>query len=367
MSAPVPERVSHPFLMYDMIREIPDGVAATLKRLDESPGLDPRTESVIFTGCGTSFFSAMVADQIARRFIGGRSDAVQSFELANCVGLTDGSTPVVGISHSGVTKTTVDALLHIKERGGLTLALTHYADSPITRVAHRHVVVGNSPDRSRCHTKCFVDHVAGAVSLLKGFAPDEHSNPGLQSLFSELKRLPLLYSTLISRSESFGRKLAERYIGAKSFIVSGCGVGYPVAGETALKLRESSFVSADGYELEQLLHGPWVSLGKDTPVILFVEKSAEKRCIDFISAASKIGVPVAAIAEAGTLEATSAVDEAFELPPVEGGLSSLLGVMPAYFFAYYSSVLRGNNPDMIRYDNPAYWSARQYIFPPGTH
>lgn len=367
MSTPAPERSSHPFLTYDMIREIPAGVAATLERLEAFPGLDPETESVIFTGCGTSHFSAMVADQVVRRLAGRRSDAVQAFELANCERLADESTTVVGISHSGVTKTTVDALTQAKGRGAFTLALTHFGESPITRVAHRSMVAGNSPDRSRCHTKCFVDHVVGALSLFKGFSQKEGSGSGLQALATELKKLPQLYSDLLATSEDFGKRLAEKFLRAKSFIVAGCGPGYPLAQEIALKLRESSFIPADGYELEQLLHGPWVSLGRDTPVILLVDRAGERRCVDFISAASEIGIPTAAIVEAGASVVVSQTEDTQLLPEIGAGLSSLLGVMPAYFFTYYSSVLRGNNPDMIRYDNPAYWRARQHIFPPGTH
>jgi glucosamine--fructose-6-phosphate aminotransferase (isomerizing) len=131
---------------------------------------------------------------------------------------------------------------------------------------------------------------------------------------------------------------------------------------------ETSFISSQGFETEQLLHGPWVSMDKSSLLFVFAPRGkGRERNMDLIRAAKMFGTPVVGLIEEGEHEIRQLCYEAMELPVVDEYLSPFLNIIPAYLFAYYLSVQRGNNPDLLRYPTPSYWQARQIIFPPGTH
>ena len=160
--SPVPERTSHPFYTYDMIHEIPTTISKTLRNDRIVPAAKKLSErkSFYFTGCGTAFFSAMLgAEPLRPSKI--RSLCVPALELEYHNYPVDAFTGVVvADSHSGITKTTVDALKYAPSNGAFGIGITHFLDRPIFNAANETLLIGNSPDNSRCHTKCYV---AGAV------------------------------------------------------------------------------------------------------------------------------------------------------------------------------------------------------------
>src|SRR5512136_146040 len=168
---PTPERTAHPFHTYDMIRQIPASFRETFRRTAgpaaaEAANLADRP-FLAFTGCGTAFYSAM----LAQRFAGAaasdriRSAAVTAFELARYGPRIDRSSAVIGISHSGITKTTLDALRDARSKGGRTVGVTHFSDRPIATASDAVLLAGNGPDLSRCHTKCYVGGALAAAQV----------------------------------------------------------------------------------------------------------------------------------------------------------------------------------------------------------
>src|SRR5579872_623839 len=135
-----------------MIKEIPKGFEATLKALtnyDAEPA-----DQLIFTGNGTAFYSALMGSQVLN--LSNRDwRAVQGLELAHYESnfVAGKKSLAVGVSHSGITKSTMDALAAVTACGAKTLGVTHFPDRPISKICDSTFVVGNSPDKSRCHTK----------------------------------------------------------------------------------------------------------------------------------------------------------------------------------------------------------------------
>jgi glucosamine--fructose-6-phosphate aminotransferase (isomerizing) len=371
----VAERIKHPFLTYDMICEIPEAIQRTIETSSSqlhsiAERLNGRS-NFYFTGCGTAFFSAMLGSNILSLtgMDGLNFECVQALELTNYHPIAANSA-TFGVSHSGITKTTLDAMRTAKSRRSYTVGVTHFAQSPISDVAEDIVVVGNGPDKSRCHTKCYL---AGAlplvmvgIQLLGQRRATQRER--LQEIQMELIQLPELAKKVLASTEPLMKGLVEKTAGKRTFYFAGTGASYPNALEAALKLMETSYLPAQGFETEQFLHGPWVSL--DSESVLFVMATDEPthgRSLDLVKAATRLGSTVVPLVHEGDQEIGSICKNTFQLPPVDEQVAPYLSIIPLYLFAYYMCLQRGYNPDYLRYLTPAYWDARTIVFPPGTH
>lgn len=358
---PLPDRTNHPFHMYEMVYDIPSSLRSTLESVKASPNLwsELRGRKLIFTGCGTAYFSGWLASEILRQLNPGGGVSLQSIPPLELMHLAlDSSYAVVGVSNSGVTKTTADTIAYSRKKGAYTLALTH-ARGPVTEASDAQLVVGSSPDSSRCHTKCYTDHAAGLVALAcKAVASAE-----ADTILDRLAEAPNVLSRYIKEVDSVCRELAEANINRATHFFAGAGADKVNAQEAALKVAESSFLPSFGYELEQFMHGPWVSVDTRSVVFVFDCKQYHRRVSDLVKAAANIGASV--IQVGGDAAADKA--EVISLPSADYGLAPLYSIVPAYLYAYYASVTRGRNPDMLRYEDPSYWNSRLIIFPPGTH
>ena len=373
---PKPDRAIHPFHTYDMIFEIPEAIRQTLQTMNDKA--QPITRKladrsrIYFTGCGTAFFASMLGSQVLSPSRGAsvRFASVPALELQSYGYPIDDTCAVVGISHSGITKTTVDALKHAREKGALTIGVTHFASRPISGASDETLVVGNGPDISRCHTKCYVASAVACmrigIELLKHFEGREPDR--LNRLESGLNQLPEIAARVLKSVDGLCKRLAEGRRSSDSCYFAGTGPNVPNTLEAALKIMETSFIPAQGFETEQLLHGPWVSMDdRSTLVVLAPNGMCHERNVALVKAAKEFGTPVIGLIDDEDSELRSLCDEAVQLPAVDEYLSPFTNIIPLYLFAYYSSVARGFNPDLLRYSTPAYWRGRQVIFPPGTH
>jgi len=373
---PKPDRATHPFHTYDMIFEIPHAIRQTLQTMNDKAQPIARKladrSHIYFTGCGTAFFASMLGSQVLSPSRGAsvRFASVPALELQSYGYPIDDTCAVVGLSHSGITKTTVDALKHARGKGALTIGATHFEGRPISGVSDETLVVGNGPDISRCHTKCYVASAVACmrigIELLKrseGREPDR-----FHKIEAGLNQLPEIAARVLNSVDGLCKRLAEERRSSGSCYFAGTGPNVPNTLEAALKIMETSFIPAQGFETEQLLHGSWVSMDdKSTLVVLAPNGMCHGRNVDLVKAAKEFGTPVIGLIDDEDTELRSLCDEAVQLPAVDEYLSPFTNIIPLYLFAYYSSVARGFNPDLLRYSTPAYWRGRQVIFPPGTH
>ncbi len=373
---PSPERTSHPYLTYDMIHDIPNTIRKTLEIFSDQSGrisqiLRERSD-FYYTGCGTAFFSAMLGASILSLMESAqfKYECVQALELSNYHFPVSKDSVTFGVSHSGITKTTLDALSSAKAQGSYCVGITHFPNSPITKVADQTYVVGNGPDKSRCHTKCYL---AGATALAYiGLELLEQRkatrSAHVQGIRKSLSELPQMASKVLSSTEQTMKDVAEKQAGKRTIYFAGTGASYPNALEAALKVMESSYLPAQGFETEQLLHGPWVSLDSESVVfVMATEGRTYGRSVDLVKAATNLGSTVIPIVYEDDHEMASVSRNAVHIPRVQEHLAPYLSIIPLYLFAYYMCLQRGNNPDYIHYLTPTYWNARQIIFPPGTH
>jgi glucosamine--fructose-6-phosphate aminotransferase (isomerizing) len=358
-----------------MIWEIPEAIERTIETSSGrvhsiAESLNGRS-NFYFTGCGTAFFSAMLGSNILSLMEGDglNFEYVQALELTNHHPVARDSV-TFGVSHSGITKTTLDAMRKAKSKGGYTVGITHFAQSPISQVSDETLVVGNGPDKSRCHTKCYA---AGAIPLTAmgiELLQQRHATQPerLRKIQREITQLPYLAKKVLASTDPAVKELAEKNAGKRTFYFAGTGASYPNALEAALKVMETSYLPAQGFETEQLLHGPWVSLDRESVVfVMATEETAHGRSLDLVKAATSLGSTVIPVVQEGDRQVSSLCKNIIRLPPVDEQLMPYLSIIPLYLFAYYLCLQRGYNPDCLRYLTPTYWDARTIIFPPGTH
>jgi glucosamine--fructose-6-phosphate aminotransferase (isomerizing) len=373
---PTADRTSHPFHTHDMIHEIPVSSRETLRRLAEparqvAADLTDRS-FLVFTGCGTAFYAAMLSE----RFVAAvpndriRSAALGASEISTYAPRVDRTTGVIGISHSGVTKTTVDALRDAKARGARTVGITHFADRPIALVSDTTLIAGKGPDLSRCHTKCYTGGALAAAQIALEWRASGSGEPrtSVEPVLTAFEALPSLQNEVLRSMEKPCEELAASHLERRSVSFFGTGPNISTAFEAALKVRETSFLPALGMEVEDFLHGSWQSLGPESLIfVVATEGRSHARAVDLVRAARIVGANVVALATEGDREIERDATTVLSLPRVDELLSPFVNIIPLYLYAYYSSVKRGHNPDLLRYLDPIYWSARQIVFPPGTH
>ena len=199
-----------------------------------------------------------------------------------------------------------------------------------------------------------------------------HSQGGLsdrlKQIESDLTKLLGYAKKILPSADETCARMARKFEARDSYYFAGTGPNFPNALEAALKIMETSFVPAQGFETEQLLHGPWVSMDRETLLTLFAPIGpSHNRSFDLARAARTFGTSVVGLIDEEDREVGSVCDEVVKVPRVDEFLSPFLSIIPAYLLAYYASVRRRINPDFLRYPTSEYWQARNIIFPPGTH
>lgn len=361
MSTPalVPERTSHPFLTYDMIKDIPKGLKLTIQTISSFKEVFPESSRLIFTGNGTAFYSSWMGSQVLN--LTSRDwAAIGGLELGNYEPMRK-SAVVVGVSHSGITKATVDALAKWKSFGARTIGITHFQDRPISKIVDRTFVIGDSPDKSRCHTKAYTNSAAAVFSL----ALAQSSGSELQDIRSELETsLADEVSSTISQTEASAKEAASDLRNVSKIFFAGAGPNVVTAREAALKIKEASYLAAEGMELEEILHGPAMSFNEETLVVVIAPSGLSvERARDLVNASKRIGAKTMVVSDLSNWGA----DYEIRVQKTHEYLSPFLTVIPPYLFSYYFALENGKNPDYIHYTDQTYWDARTIIFPPGTH
>ena len=365
-------RSQHPYFMHEMILEQPNALYETLelckRQATEITSLWEGATKLITTGCGTSFHAALAsANVFYSLFQRTNVEAIQSFELKHYYNSLNSSTVVIGFSHTGATKTTVDSLQRAIGSGARTVALTGVSGSAITKLSGRHLVVGNGLEKSRAHTKSYTSSVLAAIYLGAQYLKSEASNSSAEALLEQVNEITEYVHSTIKLNEKKIAELASS-LGRKTkrTFILGAGPNHATALEAALKMKETSYSSAEGMETEQFLHGPWVSLTNDSIVFVLVPQGPSKeRNMDLLKALKNLGVKTVAITDDKRI--VESASDSIYVPDVREELTPLVYIVPLQLYAYYVAIESGLNPDFIHYDDPKFWASRQIIFPPGTH
>ena len=344
-------RSRHPFHMHDRILGQPAFVRETLHRVKraDARGLVGSSRTLLVTGCGTSFHAAQIGASLLQRALGAAAavHAVHAYDLLHGFVLPADAT-VLGVSHSGATSTTNQALALARRAGVAARGLCGLPDAPMSEVAEELVVIGSVHDHSWANTMSYTCQLAAFAALAEALAGE----PG--DLFpSGTDGIPALLTQSLG-CEARVRRLAKRVAAHARVTYLGSGLDEITALEGALKIRETCSLPAVGYHVEQFLHGPFLSLDRREAVVALRSSDDDDRETEILRGLARTGAEVAVLGEAADAE--------IRLPVVEAALRPILSVVPLQFLAYYAALEREANPDVMRSDVPRYRPGLEPLF-----
>jgi glucosamine--fructose-6-phosphate aminotransferase (isomerizing) len=321
--------------------------------LDET-GLSPRLlkglEKVLVIACGTSYHAGMVG----KYFIESLARVPVAVEYASEYRyhdlLLDSKTLVVVISQSGETADTLAALRAIKKAGRPSLAVSNVMNSSIAREAGAALYTHAGPEIGVAATKTFTAQLAALALLALGLAQAKgRSDEGASlPLIQDLLRLPHKLEKILAEGKQL-EDLAQRFLGFSHFLYLGRWVSFPVALEGALKLKEISYLHAEGYAGGEMKHGPIALIDENMPTLAIVPKDrAYEKMLSNISEIKARSGYVLALAFENDEEIANHADEIIRVPVCSPLWSPFLTVLPLQLFAYHIAAKRGADVDQPR-------------------
>jgi glucosamine--fructose-6-phosphate aminotransferase (isomerizing) len=308
-----------------------------------------RIDRIQIVACGTAWHAGLVGkfllEQALRIPVG--VDYASEFRYRDPV--VDARTLAIAVSQSGETADTVAALAEAKRRGAMTAAICNVPGSQVTRLASGTLQTHAGPEIGVASTKAFTTQLAAFVLLthalrqLRG-APPSESLPELEAL----ARLPLLVEQTL-RVEPKVEEMARRHFKARDFLFLGRGIQYPIALEGALKLKEISYIHAEGYPAGEMKHGPIALIDENMPVVALAPKGPvyDKVVSNLMETKARDAI-VLAIADEGDEEISEVASEVIRIPTSTPNLQPILTVVPLQLLAYHVACRLGCDVDQPR-------------------
>ena len=356
------ERGGYPHFMLKEICEQPESLRNTLRgRLLDEEGtarlgglnLSPeellKVDRVVLTACGTSWHAALVGEHMLEELARLPTEVEYASEFRYRNPLVDERTLVIVISQSGETADTLAALREAKRRGARTLGIVNVVGSSIAREVDGGIFIHAGPEIGVASTKAFTSQIA-ALALFTLYLGRLRSLSILQGreIVHALKQLPGQLEAVLARRPEIER-LAERYARATNVLYLGRGYNFPVALEGALKLKEISYIHAEGYPAAEMKHGPIALIDELMPVVFVAPRDAvHAKIVSNIEEVRARGGRVIAVITEGDQEIAGLVDHAITIPETLDMLTPILSSVPLQLLAYGIAVRRGCNVDQPR-------------------
>jgi len=307
-------------------------------------------EQVEILACGTAYLSGSVGTYMLQEYTGMPTKADIASEFRYKKPIIDKKTAYLFISQSGETADTLAALKEVKKKGGLALGIVNTVGSSIARETEAGVYNHAGPEIGVASTKAFTSQltVLALLTLFLGRQRGMSFTMG-QRIAKEIANLPVLVKETLETTNAITEKIAIKYQGARDFLFIARKYNYPVALEGALKLKEISYIHAEGYGAGEMKHGPLAMIDENFPTIaLCPSDSVYEKMISNIQEIKARKGPVIAIATQGNEDIKTIADDVIYIPKTLEMLTPILSVIPLQLFAYYMGILKGYDVDKPR-------------------
>ena len=353
------EKGGYPHFFLKEINEQPSALANALRgRVDEKgvhlaelDALDfSRVKRVVLLACGSSYHAGLVGQRVIEQWVRVPAEAIIASEFRYASPVIDAQTLAILITQSGETADTIASMRLAKSAGAQTLALTNVIGSSITRGVTTTINLQVGPEVGVVASKTF----SAQVLLLELIALDWAKRIGsldaarVTELAQQFARLPDMVEGALGTDNQM-KQLAEKIWTRKSCFFFGRGFGYPTALEGALKLKEISYLHAEGYPAGELKHGPIAMLDPDIPVIAIAMRSATlEKVVSNIQEVRARKAPVIALATEGDAAITKHADDVVYLPHAPEEFTPIVATVPLQLLAYHVAIARGCDVDQPR-------------------
>jgi glucosamine--fructose-6-phosphate aminotransferase (isomerizing) len=306
-------------------------------------------DHIIITACGTSWHSALIGKMMIEEHARIRCEVEYASEFRYRNPIVTDKTLCVVISQSGETADTLAAMREAKRRGAKTLGLVNVVGSTIAREDDGGIYLHAGPEIGVASTKAFTSQVVAlALLTLKLGRLRTMSIMQGREVTQALEKLPAQIQTILDRAAEI-EKIAEAFIDAKNFLYLGRGYNFPVALEGALKLKEISYIHAEGYPAAEMKHGPIALIDEEMPVVFIApHDSVFDKVVSNIQEVKARGGRVIAITSRDEDSLDGKIDYEFRVPETIDMLNPVLSAIPLQLLAYYIAAKRGLNVDQPR-------------------
>ncbi len=352
-----------PHFMLKEIHEQPDALRSALRgRIDDDGLVDlpdilldevylRALDQVTIVACGSAWIAGLVTRTAIETLARVRCDVQPSSEFRYSNPLLDEHTLVVAISQSGETADTMAAVREARRQGATVIAVTNVVGSALSMEADGVIYMQSGPEISVAATKTMLNQIACGMLLAlrlgqaRGVLDDEEH----RRLATALTESPALVERALLLEPQLA-EMAQRYAHTRSAMFIGRGINFPVALEGAMKLKEISYIHAEGYAAGELKHGPIALLDPDVPVVALATRSRTlPKIVSNIQEVSSRDAPVIAVVTEGENPFDAGfVRDLVEVPLIEELISPLVNIVPLQLFAYHVAVERGCDVDQPR-------------------
>ena len=322
----------------------------TLTELSISPEALAETTKIFIVACGSSYHAGLVAKYAFERWsrVAVEIDVASEFRYRDPV--LSASTLVVGISQSGETADTLAAIRYARRQQAKTIVITNVVGSSLSREADAVLYTHAGPEIGVAATKTLTTQIAALWLLGLWFAQGigAMDSSAAAEVVTDLWRCPELMEEVLADATAI-RGVAERFAQAPGWLFIGRGVGYPLAMEGALKLKEISYVHAEGLAAGEMKHGPIALVDHGVPVVALATHSRVLgKLLSNVEEARARGASIICIAERGDAQVAGIAGDVLAVPAIAELLSPMLDLLPLQLLAYHVATLRGCDPDRPR-------------------
>ncbi|MDQ0780348.1 glutamine--fructose-6-phosphate transaminase (isomerizing) [Chryseobacterium sp. W4I1] len=306
---------------------------------------------IIIIACGTSWHAGLIGEYLIEEYarIPVEVEYASEFRYRNPI-ITDKDV-VIAISQSGETADTMAALKLAKEKGAFIYGICNVVDSSIARITDAGSYTHAGPEIGVASTKAFTAQltILSLIALKLGKHNGNLGNAEFMSLISELDALPKKIEEVLSTTHELTQTIAKDFINTTNFLYLGRGYNYPAALEGALKLKEISYIHAEGYPAAEMKHGPIALIDENMPIVIIAPKKGHyDKIVSNVQEIKARKGKVIAVVNKGDKQVSAMADYVIEIPETSECFSPIVASVPLQLLAYYIAVYRGANVDQPR-------------------
>ncbi|MEZ5016900.1 MAG: glutamine--fructose-6-phosphate transaminase (isomerizing) [Flavipsychrobacter sp.] len=319
------------------------GLSEYIKRINNA-------ERFLFTACGTSWHSGLIGEYLIEDLARIPVEVEYASEFRYRNPIINESDVVVAISQSGETADTLAAIELAKERRALIYGICNVIGSSIARVSHAGSYTHAGPEIGVASTKAFSTQITILTLIALQIAQEKGTiaTSRLKEILYELENIPGKIEEVLKLDEQI-KEIASIYKNASNFLYLGRGYNFPVALEGALKLKEISYIHAEGYPAAEMKHGPIALIDEEMPVVfLATNQSAYEKIVSNVQEVKARKGKIIAVVQKGDTEIKKLADHVIEVPATEEILSPLISIVPLQLLAYHIAIFRDCNVDQPR-------------------
>ena len=346
------EIFEQPNTIYDCLRGRLDAKAGTITMKGVQDNIEQliNANRIIIIACGTSWHAGLIAEYVIEELcrIPVEVEYASEFRYRNPI-INKGDV-IIAISQSGETADTLVAIEKAKENGAIIFGIVNVVGSSIARISHAGAYTHAGPEIGVASTKAFTAQlvvltmIALKIAKEKGTVSEEYYS----KLLFELEDVPEKVEALLKNVEEI-KTIAEKYKGAANALFLGRGYNFPVALEGALKLKEISYIHAEGYPAAEMKHGPIALVDENLPVVFVATKDAyHAKIVSNIQEIKARKGKVIAIISEGDEIIPGMADDVFVVPPADEIIAPMISVIPLQLLSYYIGVAKGCDVDKPR-------------------